>query len=693
MQQSFLSRLFIALVFVLTARSFAQENAVKALPLTELAAVSKPGLAVTFSAGGKTDTRFARLVALEVSGGVAPTPFLPPGAFVARWEGAIQAPLRGDYSFQVQGVGSWKLTINAQPVLESAGAVPASVPGKAVQLNKGANPLVLEYTSPEKGDARVRLLWSAREIPLEPVPPAVFTHDVNAPAIRGGERARAGRLLFAQYRCAACHDGGPLLPSKGDGMPELAMDAPAIGEFGSRYREAWMAHWINDPHAIRPQTSMPRVFHSKPGEIDPRARDIAAYFATLGTPAEGKPLDPALVPEGGALFANLGCIACHTVPEFTGKDEHQRVPLGHLQAKWQAPALKEYLKAPEKNYALTRMPNFCLTDSEAERLTAFLLAGTQKEFVAGAAGDPAKGGQLLATSGCLNCHAGLPPSTTPTLATTLKNGWTKGCLAPEPAARGTAPDFVLSALQREALLAFAAEDWNSLRRDNSAEFAEREIANLRCTACHARDSEVSTWSKLEEEMLPLQAGAPVAENEGVPVAGTVVPPLTWLGEKLQPAWSAKFIAGEPLAKPRPWMIARMPGFPAYAARLAEGLFHQHSRLGDDIPELADKPAAITHGETLLGENGGFNCLSCHGVGERPPTAVFEAPGINLGYTPDRLRKGYFHRWVFHPLRIDPDTKMPRYADDDGKTPLTDLYEGVARDQFEAIWEYLHALKK
>jgi hypothetical protein len=73
--------------------------------------------------------------------------------------------------------------------------------------------------------------------------------------------------------------------------------------------------------------------------------------------------------------------------------------------------------------------------------------------------------------------------------------------------------------------------------------------------------------------------------------------------------------------------------------------------------------------------------------------VFEAPGINLGYTPERLRKGFYHRWVMHPLRIDPDTKMPRFSDDEGKTPLTDLYEGVAKEQFEAIWQHLRAVPK
>jgi hypothetical protein len=47
----------------------------------------------------------------------------------------------------------------------------------------------------------------------------------------------------------------------------------------------------------------------------------------------------------------------------------------------------------------------------------------------------------------------------------------------------------------------------------------------------------------------------------------------------------------------------------------------------------------------------------------------------------------------HPLRIDPETKMPRFADDEGKTPLADVLGGRAAEQFDAIWQYLHTVEK
>src|SRR5205823_5141071 len=147
-----------------------------------------------------------------------------------------------------------------------------------------------------------------------------------------------------------------------------AQDAPVFDELGANFRETWLAHWISDPRGIRPHALMPKIFDSKPGEVAPAAADLAAYFAALGTPVEGRPIDESLVPEGGALFANLGCIACHPRPDAEGPDERDRVPLSHVKAKWQPPALDAWLKDPAKNYQWNRMPHFRLSDDEAKRL-------------------------------------------------------------------------------------------------------------------------------------------------------------------------------------------------------------------------------------------------------------------------------------------------------------------------------------
>jgi hypothetical protein len=135
----------------------------------------------------------------------------------------------------------------------------------------------------------------------------------------------------------------------------------------------------------------------------------------------------------------------------------------------------------------------------------------------------------------------------------------------------------------------------------------------------------------------------------------------------------------------------MPGFGAPAMGIAVGLAQQHGLPLSDAPEPAPDKEKVAFGEKLMGSDGGFNCTTCHAVKDQPATAVFEAPGVNFGNTIERVRKGFFDRWVLAPLRIDADTKMPKFSEDGVTTQITDVLGGKAADQFEAIWQYLRSL--
>ena len=646
-----------------------------------LSAQDLPGIKVSFSAAGKADARSDRLLALYVPAGQAPTPFLPAGPFTAKWEGDLQSPLRGTFKLGAESSGKFKLSLNGQPLLDGPGI-------KTVQLNKGANRIVAEIASAEAGDTFVRLSWASKDFPLEPVPPTLLTHPADKDLDAATQR-REGRLLFAQMNCAACHTDAALLPMKGTGMPEHGQNAPLLAELGLKYRAEWIADWIRDPHAIRPHTLMPKLFSG--ADAGQKAADLAAML-TQGATAKAETLDLKLAPQGGALFANLGCVACHQRPDAEGKDAQDRIPMGHIRDKWHADALVEFLKDPAKNYPSTRMPHFRLEDEEAAQLAAYLVANSRMVKRKALAGDATRGATLIVSAGCLTCHAGMPATTQPTLASVLKSG-DKGCLAPDDKARASAPDFALTESQRTSLKAFLATDLASLKQDTPAEFAERQIKNLNCVACHARDGNVSTWTKVDGEAKKLRDALPPKEHvEGEPVPDAPIPALTWLGEKLRHDWMSKFIAGQIEYKPRPWLIGRMPGFAHVADNLALGLNHQHGLPQKETDEPAGDAERIANGEKLIGADGGFNCITCHAVGEKEATAVFEAPAINFAQTAERLRKGYFHRWVLAPTRIDPDTKMPKYADPEGVTQLSDPYEGKGPVQFEAIREYIRTVK-
>jgi hypothetical protein len=68
--------------------------------------------------------------------------------------------------------------------------------------------------------------------------------------------------------------------------------------------------------------------------------------------------------------------------------------------------------------------------------------------------------------------------------------------------------------------------------------------------------------------------------------------------------------------------------------------------------------------------------------------VFEAEGVDFALAKERLRQEYFTRWIVNPLRIDFATKMPRYVDKQGKTQL---FDGDAKKQIDAIWQFLLGL--
>jgi cytochrome c1 len=210
-------------------------------------------------------------------------------------------------------------------------------------------------------------------------------------------------------------------------------------------KESWMAAWISDPKKLRADASMPKFFHATTGT---EAADVAAYLATLGKPAAGDAAeaDDETVTQGSQLFAGLGCMGWHTKPDAEEREkEGGRIPLAMVNAKFQPGALKGWLMDPQAHYAWARMPNFHLTEFEADRLVAYLTKNAKGTAPEGAKGDAAKGKAIFASAGCANCHKMKEvPSTlaAKSMAELLSSSdWKKGCMAEK--VEGKAPDFGL----------------------------------------------------------------------------------------------------------------------------------------------------------------------------------------------------------------------------------------------------------
>jgi len=680
----------------------AQESAKEAAP----AAARPAGLVCTIEparGGGlvESDARLADRVALHVAAGEPASDLVAAGRFRATWRGALQLDLRSKLRFAARGRGRAKLSIGGQVVFEGGGDGALDVACEETRFPQGVNELLFEYSSPADGEATVRLLWSGRGFDWEPIPPALLSHAAEQEPKESFER-RAGRELFAQRRCFACHrpEGEAATRLAQEGMPELAADAPDLRDAGARLRRDWIAHWVVAPRALRPQARMPRLLGA--GDLaahlavgDARALDLAAYLATRGAQtgggAEGAAaIDPARAAEGGRLFAQLGCIGCHWRPDAPATaDAFERVPLHHVAWKWQPAALVAFLRAPAALDPWIRMPDLHLSEAEAGALAAFLLDRSARHAppATPAGGDALRGEELYAQLGCARCHEravakGSPPTFTAIAAADWK---AKGCAA-EPDARDAAcPDFELAAGERAALQRFGARGLATLRLRNDADAADRALRELQCVACHTIGAQRDRWQSLVVETADLVADAKKPELD------QARPPLTWAGEKLHSDWIERLLSKGVEPRTRPWLEARMPSFPARATLLARGLaardgFAPSASLREAPKSDAEGAAA----KQLLFEKG-FACDACHEVGDAPARSRFEFGAPNLAHSHARIRPDYYRRWMANPMRVEPSSKMPVYAGDDGKSPFLDVLDGDLPRQFEAIRLWLAEL--
>lgn len=620
------------------------------------------------AAGASSDQRIARLCAFAVPAGTRFSPSFPPGPFCAEFRGTIEVDVRERYVFTFDGTGALEFEVNDQQVLNGAVSAMAPLRSEPVRLAKGRNSIVVRYTSPDTGEARLRVLWSTSEFKPEPIPPEALSHEASAPA---SPDVRAARAAVQRLQCTACHAGADSIS-----VPS----APDLRSVGERLHPGWVAAWLE--HPVRSgwaPRQMPHFFAADP-EGKQQAADVAAYLTTLGgsdAPAtEVSAADAQAVREGGVLFANLGCVGCHRRP---GGVEDSRTGLDHLAQKWKPAALIAYLQSPHALDPGASMPDFHFTADEATALAAFLLGGGAPAAPP-LVGDVGRGRELVTAKRCAACHA-LPGPTAPAAAP-----WgdvaTRVGTGPDPC---SGPPFYLTSA--------GDIDWGSAAFGGGlpwVDVAQERVTALRCHACHTRDGVVDQWTQHAGEVADLVAGA--VPDPAHPEVAQTRPSLTWAGEKLRTDALRAVLAGE-LRPARPWLHARMPSFPAHAEALALGLACEHgvSAVLAAPPAPAPSPEQVAIGAALVSAKN-FACVTCHGVGDQPPTQVFEVQGIDFALAHARLRPEFFMRWMRNPQRIEPGSKMPSYADTRGKTPFTQVLDGDADRQFAAIWAWMTSLR-
>lgn len=132
----------------------------------------------------------------------------------------------------------------------------------------------------------------------------LFASLLSACQIGGNDPVSRGRAVFAAYKCAACHtvagEGGTL--------------GPDLTFLGFRKNADFLERWLINPHAWKPNVSMPGFYFQ-----ENTRKDLVAYLSSL----RGKGYEPGRRPwdepdfrhdklkRGAEIFKRAGCVTCH----------------------------------------------------------------------------------------------------------------------------------------------------------------------------------------------------------------------------------------------------------------------------------------------------------------------------------------------------------------------------------------------
>lgn len=476
---------------------------------------------------------------------------------------------------------------------------------------------------------------------------------------------QSGKLLMSELRCASCHKGMDASRMK---------EAPILSGAGSRLNPDFIKHFIADPSAIHPGTTMPRMLGGLTAEArNEVAADIGAYLSSLKvSPPEMAEAD-ADPYDGKEMFANLGCIACHSPRDEAGREVIKEgvISLAHLPGKHQPGALAEFLHTPFEIRPSGRMPDMKLNKMEASALAAYLSEVTEAApEIKLTAENIAAGRKAFEEHSCTACHQleeeklSLPVTATPLTKLDLSGG----CLAETP---GSAPDFKLTAAQISSIRKVLSQP---VKEEPPAEQIKLRLTQLNCIACHERDDYGGVSPKLD--------GYFHSTEEALGNESRIPPPLTLTGAKLRPEWMKKVLYdGESI---RPYMKTRMPQFGENALGKLPDLFAEV----DHMPpvELAppgreDGPEMRDGAHELLGDKG-LNCIACHNYNGKESPGM---KGLDLMTSYQRLQPAWFHGYMLNPAAFRPGIIMPSYWPG-GKAIQTEILNGDTNRQLRALWD-------
>ncbi len=342
--------------------------------------------------------------------------------------------------------------------------------------------------------------------------------------------------------------------------------------------------------------------------------------------------------------------------ELSGEEE--------LTLEWAGPGVKSGLI--DKAIVISRSDSDLPIEPEPVDPTGFVFDPSLVE----------QGRQLFSSFGCAACHVRHHDGkriesqlSAPKLADCDP---AFGCLAANN--KNSIPNYELLDSQSEALamaISAVASEWEPTAEMQLA----HTMASLNCFACHIRGDKGGPESDRNQLFI---STIPEMGDEG-----RLPPPLDGVGDKLREDWLNKVISGGD--KSRPYMKTYMPKFGQQnAGQLAKALASLDARTEAMITKIdAPEHKIVATGRNMVGSKG-LACVSCHTFGQFKTTGI---QAIALDTMASRIREDWFHRYLPDPQQYRPGTRMPT-GYPDGKSTVTDIYDGDRGKQLSAMWAFL-----
>ena len=486
----------------------------------------------------------------------------------------------------------------------------------------------------------------------------------------------AGRMLFEELRCAACHGDAP------PGTLQLP-PGPDLEQVGWRVAPGYLQRFIADPAAVQPGTKMPGLLADLADDERADVAEALTHFLVGRSrrPHAMRDTDAAEAERGASLFHRVGCVACHGPLRSVYEGDPPPPPrvgdvgLTHVPGKYSLDSLSDFLFQPLHVRADGRMPDMGLSRAEAAAIAHYLMGPDPRDPEPFSV-EPelaAAGARHFEQLGCAACHA---LGEVPDFPGIAPIAWSisRGCLSAEDLAT---PRYALDSGQRNDIGRFIVEANGSPPGQVLDSDRIREtLTRFNCIACHKRSGyggvrrEIDLYFESEQPALGDHARIP--------------PGLTSTGAKLKGEWLRKVLFDG--ASVRPYMHTRMPQFGTPNLTALPALFASADEIAPfEMPIYTGDAArdARDGGRALLGSKG-LNCISCHNFNGRLSPSQ---QGLDLITSCERLQPDWFARFLIAPQEYRPGIVMPdSWAG--GIASHESILGGDTESQIRGIWFFL-----